>query len=114
MNFHREILREAIAASGMSYREIASKAGISNSVLSKFLNGRQDMMCTTYFSILEVLPEPHQLLARQKLGSGNQINLETLLINASKEEQAAVMRIIADYWFNGSEIKKKSSKLAAV
>ncbi|MEO1561750.1 MAG: helix-turn-helix domain-containing protein, partial [Cyanobacteria bacterium J06632_19] len=104
--------RDAIAASGISYRELASKAGISNSVLSKFLNGKQDMMCTTYFTVLEALPEPHQSIARQKLASGDQINLETLLINASKEERSAVMRIIADYWFS-TEIREKSGKLAA-
>lgn len=112
MNFHRETLRDAIAASGISYRELAGKAGISNSVLSKFLNGKQDMMCTTYFSVLEALPEPHQSVARQKLADGNQINLETLLINASVEERAVVMRIIADYWF-GNEIPSKTTKLAA-
>lgn len=112
MNFHRETLRDAIAASGISYRELASKAGISNSVLSKFLNGKQDMMCTTYFGVLEALPEPHQSVARQKLAAGNQINLETLLINASEKEKAAAMRIIADYWFS-NEIQEKSSKLAA-
>lgn len=112
MNFHREILRDAIVASGMSHRELASKAGISNSVLSKFLNGKQDMMCTTYFGVLEALPEPHQSVARQKLAAGNQINLETLLVNASEKERAAAMRIIADYWFS-NEIPEKTSKLAA-
>ena len=112
MNFHREILRDAIAASGMSHRELASKAGISNSVLSKFLNDKQDMMCTTYFTVLEALPEPHQSVARKKLAAGNQINLDTLLINASEKERAAVMRIIADYWFS-NEIPAKTSKLAA-
>ncbi|NJO65620.1 MAG: helix-turn-helix transcriptional regulator [Richelia sp. RM2_1_2] len=111
MNFHREILRDAITASGMSHRELAGKAGINNSVLSKFLNGKQDMMCATYFSVLEALPEPQRLLVKQKLAAGNQLNLETLLINASIEERAVVMRIIADYWFS-NQLIEKSEKLA--
>ena len=48
-------LREAIQGSGMSCYEIAKRAGVTNSQLSLFINGRRSLTLTSAAKIARVL-----------------------------------------------------------
>ncbi len=117
MKKHQEILIKAVKDSGMTAREIALKAGVHESTLSKFLDGKSDLKAENYFSVLSVLPEKHRQTAQGQLGLSSETKLESvipLLAHASREEQALVLRVIADCWLKTSGNTDQSSELLAV
>lgn len=68
MDRHQETLIAAIRESGLTAKEIATKAGVHASTLSKFLDGKTDLKAGNYFKILSVLPVPQRQAAQEKLG----------------------------------------------
>ncbi|RAM47962.1 MAG: XRE family transcriptional regulator [Hapalosiphonaceae cyanobacterium JJU2] len=68
MDKHQEILITAIKESGLTAREIANKAGVHESTLSKFLDGKSDLKAGNYFKILSVLPSPQRQVVQESLG----------------------------------------------
>ncbi|MFL9458522.1 MULTISPECIES: helix-turn-helix domain-containing protein [Nostocales] len=117
MKKHQQILIQAIKNSGMTAREIANRVGIHESTLSKFLDGKSDLKAENYFSILNVLPESQRQIAQAQLGFSPETKLESvlpLLAHASREEQALVLRVIADCWLNNSGTSDRSSEMLAV
>jgi predicted transcriptional regulator len=70
MDRHQEILIAAIRESGLTAREIAVKAGVHESTLSKFLDGKNDLKAGNYFKILSVLPVPQRQATLERLSIG--------------------------------------------
>jgi predicted transcriptional regulator len=67
MDRHQEILIAAIRESGLTAKEIAAKAGVHASTLSKFLDGKTDLKAGNYFKILSVLPAPQRQATLERL-----------------------------------------------
>ena len=97
---HQQILIDAVNRAifgGMTARQIATASGIDNSVLSRFLNGKQDIKAGDYFSILDALPESQRLSALTQLGA-SKISVVQLIESADEEEIDAVLLTIGRKW----------------
>ncbi|MCC5604810.1 helix-turn-helix domain-containing protein [Nostoc favosum] len=97
---HQQILIDAVNKAiidGMTARQVATAAGVDNSVLSRFLNGKQDIKSGDYFSILEALPESVKLNALTQLGA-SKISVVQLIETANEEEIDAVLLTIGRKW----------------
>lgn len=97
---HQQILIDAVNRAifgGMTARQIATASGVDNSVLSRFLNGKQDIKAGDYFSILDALPESQRLSALTQLGA-SKINVVQLIESADEEEIDAVLLTIGRKW----------------
>ncbi|WP_373527364.1 helix-turn-helix domain-containing protein [Nostoc sp.] len=94
---HQQVLIDAVNKAikeGMTARQIAAAAGIDNSVLSRFMNGKQDIKAGDYFSILNVLPEDCRVPAFGRLGIF-EMSLAQLIQTASPKEKAEMLHAIA-------------------
>ncbi|MCM0594561.1 MAG: helix-turn-helix transcriptional regulator [Gloeotrichia echinulata DEX184] len=100
MPSHQQILIDAVNKAifgGMTARQIAAAAGVDGSVMSRFLNGKQDIKAGDYFSILDALPESNRLFALNLLGA-TKISVVELIENANDEEIDAVLLTIGRRW----------------
>ncbi|MBH8564449.1 helix-turn-helix transcriptional regulator [Nostoc sp. CENA67] len=94
---HQQILIDAVNKAiegGMTAKQIAAAAGIDNSVLSRFVNGKQDIKAGDYFSILNVLPDDCRVAALTRLGVG-EISVTQLVQSASPKEKAEILQAMA-------------------
>lgn len=89
MDRHQEILITAIKESGLTAREIATKAGVHESTLSKFLDGKSDLKAGNYFKILSVLPDPQRQAVQKSLG----MTVDTLSSEDTKGKRLLVQLI---------------------
>lgn len=97
---HQQILIDAVNRAifgGMTARQIASAAGIDNSVLSRFVNGKQDIKAGDYFSVLDALPIAIRDSALSRLGA-SKISVVQLIETANEEEIDAVLLTIGRKW----------------
>lgn len=97
---HQQILIDAINKAinvGMTARQIAATAGVDGSVMSRFLNGKQDIKAGDYFSILDALPESQRLSALTQLGA-SKISVVQLIESADEQEIDAVLLTIGRKW----------------
>lgn len=97
---HQEILIDAVNRAvfgGMTAKQIATAAGVDGSVLSRFMNGKQDIKAGDYFSILNVLPESVRASALARLGA-SKISIVQLIEVANEEEIDAVLLTIGRKW----------------
>jgi predicted transcriptional regulator len=97
---HQQILIDTINEAifgGMTARQIAAAAGVDGSVMSRFLNGKQDIKAGDYFSILDALPESQRLSALTQLGA-SKISVVQLIESADEEEIDAVLLTIGRKW----------------
>ncbi|WP_211176398.1 helix-turn-helix domain-containing protein [Brasilonema sp. UFV-L1] len=88
MDRHQEILIAAIRESGLTAREIAVKAGVHESTLSKFLDGKNDLKAGNYFKILSVLPVAQRQVTLERLSIG--------VMNALSGEDTKGLRSLVD------------------
>ncbi|NWF61591.1 MAG: helix-turn-helix transcriptional regulator [Fischerella sp.] len=93
---HQQILIRAIKESGLTARDIADGTGVSESSLSRFVNGKQDLKAGDYFAVLNFLPDSAKSFARSRLGMDDTTSLKTLVMQASNEEKAEVLFAIAN------------------
>lgn len=97
---HQQILIDAVSRAiegGMTAKQIAAAAGIDNSVLSRFVNGKQDIKSGDYFSVLDSLPEKIRDSALSRLGA-SKISIVQLIETADEEEIDAVLLTIGRKW----------------
>ncbi|MCL6753653.1 helix-turn-helix domain-containing protein [Nostoc sp. CCCryo 231-06] len=102
---HQQILIDAVnkaIVGGMNARQIATASGVDNSVLSRFLNGKQDIKAGDYFSILDALPESQRLSALTQLGA-SKVSVVQLIESAGEEEIDAVLLTIGRKWKESKE-----------
>lgn len=103
MDRHQEILITAVRESGLTAREIATNAGIHESTLSKFLDGKNDLKAGNYFKILNVLPDSQRQAVQKSLGmvvdtlagedKGKGLLVQLIEIATDDEMEAAMMAI---------------------
>lgn len=93
---HQQILIRAIKESGLTARDIAEGTGVSESSLSRFVNGKQDLKAGDYFAVLNFLPDSAKYLAKSRLSMDDTTSLKTLVMQASNEEKAEVLFAIAN------------------
>jgi predicted transcriptional regulator len=104
MDRHQEILITAVRESGLTAREIANKAGVHESTLSKFLDGQTDLKAGNYFKILSVLPDSQRQAVQKNLGmvvdtlacedtKGKRLLVQMIEIATDDEMEAAMMAI---------------------
>lgn len=97
---HQQILIDAVnkAIEGkMTAKQIATAARVDGSVLSRFLNGKQDIKAGDYFSILDALPESVRAFALTRLGA-SKISVVQLIETADEQEIDAVLLTIGRKW----------------
>jgi transcriptional regulator with XRE-family HTH domain len=97
---HQQILIDAVNRAifgGMTARQIATASRVDNSVLSRFLNGKQDIKAGDYFSILDALPESNRLSVLNLLGA-SKISVVELIESADEQEIDAVLLTIGRKW----------------
>lgn len=111
MKNHQQVLIDAVNKAieeGMTARQIASDAGIDNSVLSRFMNGKQDIKAGDYFSILNVLPEDCKVSALGRLGIF-EMSLAQLIQTASPKEKAEMLQAIAAWVLQPGAMSRKNT-----
>ncbi|MBD2303045.1 hypothetical protein [Nostoc sp. FACHB-190] len=111
MTNHQQILIDAVNQAieeGMTAKQIAVSAGVDNSVLSRFLNRKQDIKAGDYFSILNVLPESIKSSALARLGMG-EISAAQLIQSASPKEKAEILHAIAQWVLQPGAIPVKNT-----
>lgn len=111
MTNHQQILIDAVNKAieeGMTAKQIAADAGVDNSVLSRFLNRKQDIKAGDYFSILNVLPESVRVVAQARLGMG-EISATQLIQFASPQEKAEILQAIAQWVMQPGSIPGKNT-----
>ena len=116
MTNHQQILIDVINKAieeGMTARQIATNAGVDNSVLSRFINGKQDIQAGDYFSILNILPENCRVIALTRLGMG-EISAIQLIQSASPKEKAEILQAFAQWVLQPGVIPVKNAHSANV
>lgn len=111
MTNHQQILIDVINKAieeGMTARQIAANAGVDNSVLSRFINGKQDIKAGDYFSILNILPDDCRIIAMTRLGMG-EISAAQLIQSASPKEKAEILHAIAQWVLQPGAIPVKNT-----
>jgi len=88
---HQQILIRAIEQSGLTARDISNATGVSESILSRFINGKQDMKAGDYFTVLNFLPESAKDFAKSRLNIDGSTNLKNFIMKASNAEKAEVL-----------------------
>jgi predicted transcriptional regulator len=108
MDKHQEILITAIRESGMTAREISTKAGVHESTLSKFLDGKTDLKAGNYFKILHVLPERCRIPALARIGVVELTPVQ-LIESATPREKAEILQAIAAWVLQPGAIPGKNT-----
>lgn len=111
MTNHQQILIDAVSKAiegGMTAKQIASSAGVDSSILSRFINGKQDIKAGDYFSILSALPEDLRSTALFRLGMG-EITTAQLIQSFSPKEKAEVLEAIAAWVLQPGTINGKKT-----
>lgn len=107
MDKHQEILITAIRESGMTAREISVKAGVHESTLSKFLDGKTDLKAGNYFKILHALPERCRIPALARIGVVELTPVQ-LIESATPREKAEILQAIAAWVLQPGAIPAKN------
>ncbi|MBD2531894.1 helix-turn-helix transcriptional regulator [Nostoc flagelliforme FACHB-838] len=94
MDKHQEILITAINESGLTAREISVRAGVHESTISKFLDGKSDLKAGNYFKILHALPESCRIPALARIGVVELTPVQ-LIESATPREKAEILQAIA-------------------
>ncbi|MDB9318208.1 hypothetical protein [Nodularia spumigena] len=108
MDKHQEILISAIRESGMTSREISIKAGIHESTISKFLDGKSDLKAGNYFKILHALPEKCRIPALARIGVVELTPVQ-LIEAATPKEKAEILQAIAQWVLQPGAISGKNT-----
>lgn len=108
MDKHQEILITAIKDSGLTAREISVRAGVHESTISKFLDGKNDLKAGNYFKILHVLPENCRIPALARIGVVELTPVQ-LIESASPKEKAEILQAIAAWVMQPGAIPGKNT-----
>lgn len=108
MDKHQEILITAIRDSGLTAREISTKAGVHESTLSKFLDGKTDLKAGNYFKVLHALPESCKIPALARIGVVELTPVQ-LIEAATPKEKAEILQAIAAWVLQPGAIPGKNT-----
>jgi predicted transcriptional regulator len=108
MDKHQEILITAIRESGLTAREISVRAGVHESTISKFLDGKNDLKAGNYFKILHVLPESCRIPALGRIGVVELTPVQ-LIESATPKEKAEILQAIAQWVMQPGTIPVKNT-----
>ncbi|MBD2458851.1 helix-turn-helix transcriptional regulator [Nostoc sp. FACHB-87] len=108
MDKHQEILIVAVKESGLTAREISVRAGVHESTLSKFLEGKSDVKAGNYFKILNALPEKSRIPALARIGVVELTPVQ-LIEAATPREKAEILQAIAAWVLQPGAIPVKNT-----
>ncbi|MCG6135173.1 MAG: helix-turn-helix domain-containing protein [Nostoc sp. LLA-1] len=108
MDKHQEILITAIRESGLTAREISVQAGVHESTISKFLDGKNDLKAGNYFRILHALPEKCRIPALARIGVVELTPVQ-LIEAATPREKAEILQAIAQWVLQPGSINSKTT-----
>ncbi|MBD2607045.1 helix-turn-helix transcriptional regulator [Scytonema hofmannii FACHB-248] len=108
MDKHQEILITAINDSGLTAREISVRAGVHESTISKFLDGKNDLKAGNYFKILHALPESCRIPALARIGVVELTPIQ-LIESATPKEKAEILQAIAAWVLQPGAMSRKNT-----
>lgn len=95
----RERINEAIARTpGMTYRKVSLRAGLSDSMMHKFMtNSTQSMSIDKLICVADVLGvDPRWLIFGEEIPPSNVVNIWDKISDANKPRALAVLRTFVD------------------
>jgi transcriptional regulator with XRE-family HTH domain len=98
IDLHQKLFDEMLNRFDLSARDIATAAGISEVMISRFRRGKADLGSAKFLSVVAVVPEEaRQWYLAQILGAKPNTNLRSLVIEASPQEKAEIFNALANW-----------------
>lgn len=97
MELHQKLFDEMLSRFDIPARKIAEAAGISEVMISRFRRGKADLGTTKFLAMLAAIPNEaaRDWYLSQLLGTKPKVNLRSFVLEASPQEKAEVLNVIA-------------------
>lgn len=99
MELHQKLFDQMLNRFDIPAKQIAETAGISEVMISRFRRGKADLGTTKFLAMLAAIPdeEAKDWYVSQLLGTKPKVNLRSLVLEASPQEKAEVLNVIAGW-----------------
>ena len=95
---HQKLFGEMLDRFGINARQLAKTARVSHTMISRFRNGKTDFSASKLIALLENVPhEAREWYLSQLLGVTLKTSLRSLMLAASPQEKAEMLRSVADW-----------------
>lgn len=112
---HQKLFDEMLSRFGLSAKAIGEAAGVSEVMVSRFRRGKVDLGTAKFISLLVNVPqEAREWYLSQLLGVKPNASLRSLVLTASPQEKAEVLKLIANCLLEDRESTDVASLAEAV
>jgi transcriptional regulator with XRE-family HTH domain len=95
---HQKFFGEMLDRYSINAKQLAETAGVSETMVSRFRNGKTDLSAAKLMALLENVPhEAREWYLSQLLGVSLKTSLRSLVLSASPQEKAEVLNLIANW-----------------
>ena len=95
---HQKFFGEMLDRYSINAKQLAETAGVSETMVSRFRNGKTDLSAAKLMALLENVPhEAREWYLSQLLGVSLKTILRSLVLSASPQEKAEVLNLIANW-----------------
>jgi transcriptional regulator with XRE-family HTH domain len=95
---HQKFFSEMLDRYSINAKQLAETAGVSETMVSRFRNGKTDLSAAKLMALLEnVSPAAREWYLSQLLGVSLKTSLRALVLSASPQEKAEVLKLIAGW-----------------
>ncbi|WP_026736128.1 helix-turn-helix domain-containing protein [Fischerella sp. PCC 9605] len=113
LDLHWRLFDEMMNRFNLSVNETAKAAGISRVVLSRFRHGKADLGAAKLIALLLVVPQEARMWYLSELfGVIPSHSLRSMIAQAPPEEQAEVLRLMADLFVSNNRTTANTAELA--
>ncbi len=103
---HQKFFGEMLDRYSINAKQLAETAGVSETMVSRFRNGKTDLSAAKLMALLENVPhEAREWYLSQLLGVSLKTSLRSLVLSASPQEKAEVLNLIANWVENRDSTK---------
>ena len=99
MELHQKLFDQMLNRFDIPAKQIAEAANISEVMISRFRRGKADLGTTKFLAMLAAIPdeEAKDWYVSQLLGTKPKVNLRSLVLEASPQEKAEILNVIAGW-----------------
>lgn len=112
IELHQKLFGEMLDRYGINAKRLAETADVSETMVSRFRNGKVDLSAAKLLALLANVPtEANEWYLSQLLGINLRASLRSLILKATPKEKAEALNVLAD-WVENCDSTVETEQIA--
>jgi transcriptional regulator with XRE-family HTH domain len=112
IELHQKLFGEMLDRYGINAKRLAETADVSETMVSRFRNGKVDLSAAKLLALLANVPtEASEWYLSQLLGINLRASLRSLILKATPKEKAEALNVLAD-WVENRDSTDETEQIA--